>query len=177
MNPIHGPPLEFDIPRDVESLKAWLDLKEALELFEDKAGLLIGRLSAKEVWAIIEQFLIIARMILQAPHWSESPANPGIISTGEVDELNNEKLVKRRTNKPFFVPTFSEAEQRWFDQNLQVIHDRLLKGYISCVSPKVGRGVPKSADLFYTLRQMSKQKKGAGGSARGKRSLKGNTKK
>lgn len=173
-------PFKFQIPEEAEGLKAFLSFQEALEAFGEGASLLVGRISAKQVWEILEQLIIIARFILQNPHWSESTSNPQIVSTGDVDELHNEKLIKRSTNHPIWVPHMSETEQRWLDSSLAIIHERISSGSLSWrfieKPPIVDRKV-RQADLFYLARKMSKQNsykqgKGQSGKSRGKSSPK-----
>lgn len=161
-------PLKFKIPEESDILQAVVDLKVHLETFEKNAALLVGRMSAKDVWELLQQLLIIARCILIHPHWSEGQENSQVVDTGDIDELHNAKLVKRRTNRPVLVHSMSETEQEWFDANLKAVSERLEKGFLSRKTPisKTSR-TRSQADLFYQLRQMSKGNTRQRGQSRG----------
>jgi hypothetical protein len=150
-------PSRFLISEENPALEALISLEEAMASLEKNGALLSGRVSAEQLWGYLEMFLHIVRYILSQPHWSEERKNPQIVDSGEMDELSNAKLVRRRTNSPYLLPEMTKGDRDLLDSIIASCRSRIELGYhVQVPTPQRG---PSQAEIFYSLRQMRKREK------------------
>jgi hypothetical protein len=163
------------------SLLETLSLEEFLNSFEDRAYLLGERLTGQDALEFLKTSLLLVRQIFAREHLDLRYTNPEIKSSGKVDELSNEKLIRRpTTRRSLRVPdldflnlvdgliSFTQKYSKHYSK--QDFHD--LVEYLNiCFLPESGRTIQhksavraqvlgkSQAQLFYFLRQKSKAKR------------------